>query len=168
MVGWRVRELRPLAAWMRPGVRYRLSVEHGKLPQDKDILRGEGSHLKRSRLRTNEDLRYEVGDRIPRPLALALGAQLAALALNGAVLMPTIVFRAGGAEEFVVWAVFASVLACGVAAILQGTRVGRIGSGYALTHISSAIFIAVCAEALIQGGPALLATLVVIAAVPPE
>ena len=116
-------------------------------------------------MRSNEDLRYEVGDPIPRPLALALGAQLGALALNAVVLMPTIVFRAAGAEELVMWAVFASVLACGVAAVLQGARVGRIGAGYALTHISSAIFIAVCVEALIQGGPGLLATLVVISAV---
>ena len=129
------------------------------------LLPGRGNHLKRSQLRSDDDLRYEAGDRIPRPLALALGAQLGALALNGAVLMPTIVFRAAGAEELVVWAVFASVVACGVSAILQGARVGRIGSGYALTHISSAIFIAVCAEALIQGGPGLLATLVVISAI---
>ena len=121
--------------------------------------------MKRSQLRSNEDLRYEVGDRIPQPLSLALGAQLGALALNAVVLMPTIVFRAAGAEELVMWAVFASVLACGVAAVLQGARVGRIGAGYALTHISSAIFIAVCVEALIQGGPGLLATLVVISAV---
>ena len=121
--------------------------------------------MKRSQSRSGEDLRYEVGDRIPGPLALALGAQLGALAVNGVVLMPTIVFRAAGAEDLVMWAVFASVLACGVSAILQGARAGRIGSGYALTHISSAIFIAVCVEALVQGGPGLLATLVVISAV---
>lgn len=70
--------------------------------------------MKRSHLRSNEDLRYEVGDRIPRPLALAFGAQFGALALNAVVLMPTIVFRAAGAEELVLWAVFASVRACGV------------------------------------------------------
>ncbi|MYA33842.1 MAG: hypothetical protein F4164_13155 [Gemmatimonadales bacterium] len=121
--------------------------------------------MKRSRLRVNSDLRYEVDDRIPRPLALVLGAQLGALALNGVVLMPTIVFRAAGAEELVMWAVFASVLACGVSAVLQGVRVRQLGAGYALTHVSSAIFIAVCVEALIQGGPGLLATLVVISAV---
>ena len=121
--------------------------------------------MKRSQSRSDEELRYEVGDRIPGPLALAFGAQLGALALNGVVLMPTIVFRAAGGEEFVMWAVFASVLACGVSAILQGARPGRIGAGYALTHVSSAIFIAVCVEALVKGGAALLATMVVVAAV---
>ena len=121
--------------------------------------------MKRPRFGSAEELRYEADDRIPAPLALGLGLQLAALAVNGVVLMPTIVFRAGGAEEFMFWAVFASVLACGVSAILQGARVGRIGSGYALTHVSSAIFIAVCAEALVRGGPGLLATLVVVSAI---
>ncbi len=121
--------------------------------------------MKRSQFRSKEDLRYEVDDRIPKPLALAFGAQFGALALNGVVLMPTIVFRAAGAEELVLWAVFASVLACGVSAIMQGAQVGRIGAGYALTHVSSAIFIAVCVEALLQGGPGLLATLVVVSAI---
>ena len=120
----------------------------------------------RAALRTGseEDLRYEVDDRIPGSLSLALGLQLAALCVNGAVLMPTIVFRAGGAEDLVFWAAFAAVLTCGVSAIMQAVRVGRIGAGFALTHVSSAIFIAVCAEALLQGGPGLLATLVVISA----
>jgi len=111
-----------------------------------------------------EVLRYEVDDRLPRALTLGLGLQLAALGINGAVLMPTIVFRAAGADDIVFWAVFASVLACGVATILQAVRVGRIGSGYAVTHVSSAIFISVCVEALILGGPGLLAVLVVISA----
>ena len=109
-------------------------------------------------------LYYEPDDPIPKTLAFGLGIQLAALAINGVVLLPTIVFRAGDAEELISWAVFASVLACGISAILQSMRVGRIGSGYALTHVSSAIFIAVCAEALLRGGAGLLATLVVITA----
>ena len=116
------------------------------------------------RRRSKEDLRYEVEDRLPGPVALGLGVQLAAMGINGVVLIPTIVFQAGGAEDLVLWAVFATVLTCGVASMLQGVRAGRIGAGYALPHVSSAIFIAVCAEALIQGGPGLLASLVVISA----
>ena len=112
-----------------------------------------------------EDLRYEVHDRPPRPITLALGLQFAALCVNGTVLLPTIAFRAGGAEALVSWAVCASVLVCGLCAIVQALRVGRIGAGYALTHVSSAIFVAVCAEALVRGGPGLLATLVVVCAV---
>ena len=110
-------------------------------------------------------LRYEADDRVPGPLALGLGLQLAILCVNGVVLMPTVVFRAAGAEEHLLWAVFASVIACGFSTILQAARVGRIGAGYVLAHGSSAIFIAVCVAALGQGGPALLATLVVLSAV---
>ena len=120
--------------------------------------------MERSQPGSGGKLYYEPDDRIPKTLALGLGIQLAALAINGVVLLPTIVFRAGDAEELISWAVFASVLACGISAILQSMRVGRIGSGYALTHVSSAIFIAVCAEALLRGGAGLLATLVVITA----
>ena len=112
-----------------------------------------------------EELLYEADDRIPRLLALGLGLQLAALGLNGMVLLPTIAFRAGGAGDLALWAVFASVLACGAATIVQAVRVGRYGAGFTLAHVSSAIFIAVCAEALIRGGPGLLATLVVISAI---
>ncbi|MYI84000.1 MAG: hypothetical protein F4058_01570 [Rhodothermaceae bacterium] len=120
--------------------------------------------MKRSELGSGGKLYYEPEDPIPKTLALGLGIQLAALAINGVVLLPTIVFRAGDAEELISWAVFASVLACGISAILQSMRVGQIGSGYALTHVSSAIFIAVCAEALLRGGAGLLAKLVVITA----
>ena len=120
--------------------------------------------MKHSQPGSGGKLYYEPDDRIPKTLALGLGIQLAALAINGVVLLPTIVFRAGDAEDLISWAVFASVLACGISAILQSMRVGQIGSGYALTHVSSAIFIAVCAEALLRGGAGLLATLVVITA----
>ena len=119
---------------------------------------------KGSRLNADDELLYEVDDRIPRPLAVGLGLQLAALGLNGMVLLPTIAFRAGGAGDLVLWAVFASVLACGAATIMQAVRVRRFGAGYVLPHVSSAIFVAVCAEALIQGGPGLLATLVLVSA----
>lgn len=65
--------------------------------------------MKRSQVRPNDDPRYDVDDRIPWPLAPALGARLGTLAPNGVVLMPTIVIHAAGAEELVLWAVFAAV-----------------------------------------------------------
>ncbi len=123
-----------------------------------------GIRMKYSHPGSEGKLCYEADDKIPKRLASGLGIQLAALAINGVVLLPTIVFRAGAAEELISWAVFASVLACGISTILQSMRVGQIGSGYALTHVSSAIFIAVCAEALLEGGAGLLATLVIVTA----
>ena len=50
----------------------------------------------------------------------------------------------------------------GVTTILQAVRFGRIGAGYVLLMGTSGAFIAVCIAALAEGGPAMLATLVVI------
>ena len=50
----------------------------------------------------------------------------------------------------------------GVSTILQAVRVGRIGAGYVLVMGTSGAFIAICVTAIAEGGPAMLATLVVI------
>ena len=114
------------------------------------------------KLGSNEDLRFEVDDRLPGPLVFGLALQSAALCINRVVLLPTIVFRAGGAEEFLSWAVFTAVMASGLSTILQAVRVGRIGAGYLVLHGSAASSIAISAEALVQGGPAMLASLAVV------
>ena len=107
-------------------------------------------------------IRYEPNDKLPRPLAFGLGLQFAVLCLAGIVLTPAIVIRAGGgSESYLSWAVFAAVAISGVTTILQAVRVGRIGAGYVLVMGTSATFIAVSIAAIAEGGPALLATLVV-------
>ena len=68
----------------------------------------------------------------------------------------------GGAESYLTWAVFAAVLVSGISSVLQAVRVGRIGAGYVLVMGTSGAFIAICVAAIAQGGPAMLATLVVI------
>ena len=69
---------------------------------------------------------------------------------------------AGGSETYLSWAVFAAVAVSGTTTVLQAVRLGRIGAGYVLLMGTSGAFIAVCVAALAKGGPALLATLVVI------
>lgn len=113
-------------------------------------------------MRPDEGLRREATDPVERPLAVGLGLQLAVLSLNSAVLLPTIVFRAADAEEFLLWAVFAGMLACGAITAVQAVRVGRFGAGYLSLHGVSSPFIAVCVAALVQGGPAMLAVLVLV------
>lgn len=99
--------------------------------------------------------------RVPILLTAGLGLQVAGLVLPGAVLIPTIVFRgAGQPEEILLWAVFASLVACGATTILQALRIGRFGAGYLIATGSSAVAIAVSIAALKAGGPALLASLV--------
>ena len=108
-------------------------------------------------------IRYEADESPPRALSFGLGLQLAILCIAGLVLTPAIVIRAaGGSEAYLSWALFAAVAVSGVTTILQAVRVGRIGAGYVLMMGTSGAFIAICVTALAEGGPAMLATLVVI------
>ncbi len=110
-------------------------------------------------------VRYEPDDKPPKLLAFGLGLQLTVLCVGGVVLTPAIVVRAaGGSEAYLTWAVFAAVAVCGITTMVQAVRVGRIGAGYVLLMGTSGAFIAVSVTALAKGGPAMLATLVVISA----
>ena len=92
-----------------------------------------------------------------------MGLQLAILCISGIVLTPAIVARAaGGTEAFLSWIVFAAVAVSGVTTVLQAVRVGRIGAGYTLAMGPSGAFIAICITAIAEGGPAMLATLVIL------
>lgn len=108
------------------------------------------------------NIRFEANDRPPLPLTAGLGLQFAILAIAGVVLTPAIVVRAaGGADSYLTWAVFAAAAISGISTIIQAVRFGRIGAGYVLLMGTSGAFIAVCVTALVDGGPGLLATLVV-------
>ena len=114
------------------------------------------------------DLRYQPDERPPTMLALGLGMQLALLNIAAVMIIPTIVMRAAGQpEDYVAWAVFASVGICGATTMLQALRFGRIGSGHLLVMGTSAAYISICIEALAASGPALLAVLVVISSLVP-
>ena len=113
--------------------------------------------------RGHTDIRYQPDETPPLMLTAGLGLQLAILCIAGVVLTPAIVIRAaGGSEGFLSWAVFAAVAVSGLTTVLQAVRVGRFGAGHVLLMGTSGAFIAVCVTALVQGGPALLATLVLV------
>ena len=108
-------------------------------------------------------VRYEPDERPPQTLSFGLGFQHAALCIAGVVLTPVIVTRAAGeGEPYLSWAVFAALAVSGLTTVLQAVRVGRVGAGYILLMGTSGAFIAVCVTALAEGGPALLATLIVV------
>ena len=110
----------------------------------------------------NAAVRYEPDEKPPALLSLGLGLQLAVLCVAGVVLTPAIVIRvAGGTEAFLSWAVFAALAVSGVTTLIQAVRLGRIGAGYVLLMGTSGAFIAVCITAIAEGGPGMLATLVV-------
>ena len=110
-------------------------------------------------------VRYEPLEKPPPLLAAGLGAQQAALCVASIVLTPVIIVRAaGGGETYLVWAVFAALLVSGLTTVLQAARLGPLGAGYPIVMGTSGAFIAVSVTALAEGGPAMLATLVLISA----
>ena len=116
-----------------------------------------------ARSQINETVRYEPDENPPLLITLGAGVQASLSIIGGVVLGVLIVFRiAGQPEPSLAWAVFGALLISGITTILQAVRVWRIGSGHVLMMGTSGAFIAVCAAALMQGGPALMASLVVI------
>ncbi len=111
----------------------------------------------------NQNIRYEPDERLSYPLTLGLGFQYAALIVGGIVLTPAIIVRASGeSETYLTWAVFAALVISGLTTVIQSVRLGRLGAGYPLLMGTSGAFIAVSVTALAEGGPGMLATLVVI------
>lgn len=113
-------------------------------------------------------VRYQPDETPPMALAVGLGLQLAVLSVAATVLVPAIIIRAGGgSESYLSWAVFAAVAVCGATTVLQAVRFGQVGSGYVLLMSISGASIAISITALAKGGPATLATLVVVSSLVP-
>ena len=69
---------------------------------------------------------------------------------------------AGQPDSYIAWGVFAALVVSGVTTILQALKVGRVGAGHILMMGTSGAFIAVCVAALQAGGPAMMASLIVV------
>jgi len=108
-------------------------------------------------------VRYEPTESPPPALALGLSAQTVALIVAGILLTPVIVLRAGGAESFAPWAIFAALVVSGLGTILQARPIGRVGSGYVLFMGTSGAMISVGVTAIHDGGVPMLMTLIVVA-----
>ncbi len=113
--------------------------------------------------RTRQDLRYQADETPGYPLSFGLAFQYVLLNIAGIVITVAIVVRAGGGSEtYLTWAAFAVLIVCGITTMVQALRVGRIGAGYILLMGTSGVFIAVSVAAISLGGPALLASLVIV------
>ena len=111
----------------------------------------------------DEHVRYEPDERPPSLIAAGTGLQAAMVIVAPVVLTVVIVARiAEQPESYISWAVFAALLISGITTALQAIRVGRIGAGHVLIMGTSGAFIAVCIAALVEGGPATMASLIVV------
>ena len=112
---------------------------------------------------TDSGIRYEPDENPPILVAIGTGIQAALVSLGGIVLGAVIVFRiAGQPESYIPWAIFAALIVSGISTFLQAVRFWRIGAGHVLVMGTSGAFIAVCVTALVEGGPATMASLIVI------
>ncbi len=111
----------------------------------------------------SQGLRFQADETPSYPVSFGLAFQHILLSITGIVITVAIIVRAGGgSEEYLAWAAFAVLIVSGVSTLLQARPIGRIGAGYILLMGTSGAFIAVSVTALERGGPALLATLLVV------
>lgn len=109
------------------------------------------------------DIRYQPDETPPLPLTLGLGLQYALLAVTGIIIVPSMMIRLGGqGEAYLSWAVFAALVISSLTTLIQVVRVGRFGAGYILIMGSTSTFLVVCVPALQQGGPSLMAPLIIV------
>ncbi len=95
-------------------------------------------------------------------MTVGAGVQGAMIIVGAIVLGVVIVMRVGEqSQDYISWAVFAALLVSGSTTILQAVRLWRFGSGHILIMGTSGAFLAACVAALANGGPALMATLIV-------
>ena len=111
----------------------------------------------------NETVRYEPNENPPNSLLIGAGFQGALVMVGSIVLTVVIVFRiAEQPAEYISWGVFAALIISGANTILQAVRFWRFGAGHVLVMGTSGTFIAVCIAALVEAGPALMASLIVV------
>ena len=113
-------------------------------------------------------VQYEPHENPPALVSLGSGLQLVVLGITSIIFIPTIIIRvSGGTDAYLSWAVFGAVAVSGVCTALQAVRLSRVGAGYLLFMGPAGAFIGVCVSALNEGGPPLLATLVVASSLVP-
>ena len=114
----------------------------------------------------NNTIRFEPEESCPPLTAAITGFQLAVVVIALVVVPVVIIVRtAEQPESYLTWAVFASLVICGIATVFNSLRFGRLGTGHILVIGTAEPAIAICITALIEGGPTMMATLVVLSSV---
>lgn len=111
----------------------------------------------------NDNVRYEPQEKPPPLVTVGSGLQAAMVIVAPVVLTVVIVARiADQPDSYITWGVFAALIVSGITTVLQAVRLGRVGAGHVLIMGTSGAFIAVCVAAMVEGGPSMMATLIII------
>ena len=112
---------------------------------------------------TNDHIRYEPDEKCSLWLSIVVGVQGIVFVLAPTVLVSAITVQAAGLDEEVLsWHVFAALAIVGVVTALHTSRLWRFGMGHLVINGCTPNYIAVSVIALEQGGPSLLASLLVV------
>ena len=112
---------------------------------------------------TDDNILYEPDERCPPLVSLAVGFQGAVILLIATVLVVSITLEGdshGG--EYLTWAVFIALIINGASTALQAGSIWRFGAGHVFFTNTLATYMPVSRIALANGGPALMASLVVV------
>ena len=110
-------------------------------------------------------IRYEPEEKCPPTVAIVSGLQGILLVLTPTVLTVAVAVNAAGQDDsYLIWATFATLIIVAGMMVLQASRFGRIGGGHLIITGITPNYIAISVLALAQGGPSLLASLIVVSA----
>ena len=116
--------------------------------------------------RLNKTIRFEPDEQCSPLVALGVGAQGITLVIAPTVLIVAItVLATGQGESYLTWSVFAALIIVGIVISLQAAKIGRLGGGHILITGVTPNFIAVSVLALDEGGPSMLASLIVLSSI---
>ena len=116
--------------------------------------------------RLNENIRYEPDEKCTLFESIAVGTQGVLIVVAPAVLIVAITAVASGQDErYLTWAVFASLIIGGAVTALQAAGIGWLGTRHILITGTTPNYVAVSVLALEAGGPATLASLIILSAI---
>ncbi len=114
----------------------------------------------------NDHVQYEPEEKYSILSSFVVGLQGIMLVLPPALSIVVItVLATGQGEAYLTWAVFAALIIVGIVTALQASRIGRLGAGHMVVVGVTPNYIALSVIALDEGGPGMLASLMVVSGV---
>ena len=114
---------------------------------------------------SNDRIRHEPEERCSILASFVVGIQGIMLVLPPAISVIVVTALAADQDdEYLAWAMFAALVIMAIVTALQASRIGRLGSGHMVVTGVTPNYIALAVLALAEGGPAMLASLMLVSA----
>ena len=136
-----------------------------ELPRSCQTIIGQFRPFDLASASTNSAIRFEPDEACSPWSAVTTAIQGVTLVLAPTILVVAITVRSAGQDaDFLTWAAFATLIIVGLMMALQASKIGRFGGGHLIICGVTTNYIAVSIIALAEGGPAMVASLIVISA----